>query len=132
MALEERTHQVMKDTRTQRNVCSETEFNLEDSRSYYIAIVFMASILCGSKEDHTNLHAILDQLLEVCEFPSQVKRRMTGKACRVDKFAILGFCISFLCRYWNQSMNLVECLLYCTIEVPASKCTVGSQIFYEN
>ena len=51
------------------------------------------------------LYTILDQLLEVREFPSQVKRRTTGKAHRVDKFPILGFSISLLCCYQNQSMN---------------------------
>ena len=57
------------------------------------------------------LFAVLDGSLEVHIPPSREKRRKTGKTRRVSKAAILGLCTAILCRYRNQSMNLVQRLL---------------------
>ena len=58
-----------------------------------------------------NLFALLNGILHVHSPPSQRKRRKSDKLCRVNKNAILGFCAALLCRYRNQSMNLVQRLI---------------------
>ena len=57
------------------------------------------------------LTAILDGSLEVHTSPSKEKRRKTVKTRRVNKAAIVGLCTAILCRYRNQSMNLVQRLI---------------------
>ena len=63
------------------------------------------------KETAPSLFAVLDGSLEVHVPPSREKRRKTGKTRRVSKAAILGLCTAILCRYRNQSMNLVQRLV---------------------
>lgn len=60
------------------------------------------------KETAPNLFGILDGSLQVQVTPSQQKGR---KSRRVNKTAILGLCTAILCRYRNQSMNLVQRLV---------------------
>ena len=57
------------------------------------------------------LFSILDGSLHVHIPPSQMKRRKTDKLRRVSKAAIVGLCAAILCRYRNQSMNLVQRLV---------------------
>ena len=57
------------------------------------------------------LHALLDGTLHVHIPPSAQRRRARSKTRRVNKSAVLGFCAAILCRYRNQSMNLVQRLL---------------------
>ena len=60
------------------------------------------------KQTAPSLFALLDGSLEVQVSYSKERRRKTSKTRRVDKTAILGLCVAILCRYRNQSMNLVQ------------------------
>ena len=69
------------------------------------------SLLAEVKESAPTLLTILDGSLEVHIPPSREKRRKTAKTRHVNKAAIIGLCTAILCRYRNQSMNLVQRLL---------------------
>lgn len=57
------------------------------------------------------LYVLLDRALEIHISPSRAKGRKTNKYRRVRKDGILGLCAALLCRYRNQSMNLLQRLV---------------------
>ena len=58
-----------------------------------------------------NLFSILSGALHVHASPCVERRRANASSQRVRSSAILGFCTAILCRYRNQSMNLVQRIL---------------------
>ena len=81
-----------------RFVCADGHFSWEDFNTEL-------------EKTAPNLFALLNGILHVHSPPSQRKRRKSDKLRHVNKNAILGFCAALLCRYRNQSMNLVQRLI---------------------